>query len=133
MLRRAACSWVANRSQERLNHFVEFLLLGPIAVRDDGAELPIGGPKPRLLLAVLMLRANSPVSRDTLIDALWAERAPASAAHTLDSYISRLRRVLGQARLETALRRGLTNQRAQHREVTDVGGSEHGSMSICSH
>jgi peptide/nickel transport system substrate-binding protein len=81
---------------------VEFGVLGPVVVRRDGAELPLGGPKPRALLAVLLLHANQPVSRDALIDALWGERAPATAKHTLDNYVSRLRTTIGRDRLVTA-------------------------------
>jgi peptide/nickel transport system substrate-binding protein len=80
---------------------VEFGVLGPVVVRRDGAELALGGPKPRALLAVLLLHANQPVTRDALIDALWGERAPATAKHTLDNYVSRLRTIIGRDRLVT--------------------------------
>jgi YVTN family beta-propeller protein len=78
---------------------VEFGVLGPIEVRESGRELPLGGPKQRALLAFLLLRANEAVSRDRLIEALWGERPPATAAHTLDTYVSRLRKLLGDDRL----------------------------------
>ena len=78
---------------------MEFAVLGPVSVRQDGRELPLGGPKQRALLAILLLNANEAVSRDRLIDGLWGERPPATAAHTLDNYISRLRKVLGDDRL----------------------------------
>src|SRR5215218_6327575 len=48
---------------------------------------------------MLLLHANEVVSRDRLIDGLWGERPPPSAGHTLDNYISRLRKALGDARL----------------------------------
>jgi two-component SAPR family response regulator len=80
---------------------VEFAVLGPVAVRHDGRELPLGGPKQRGLLAILLLHANEVVSRDRLIDGLWGERPPPTAAHTLDNYVSRLRKALGEARLST--------------------------------
>jgi len=80
---------------------LEFLALGPIAVRRDGQELPLGGPRQRALLALLLLHANQVVSRDRLIDGLWGERPPATAAHTLDNYISRLRKLLGDGRIST--------------------------------
>jgi YVTN family beta-propeller protein len=79
---------------------VEFGLLGPLEVRDDGRQLALGGPKQRAVLAMLLLNANRPVSRDRLIDGLWGESPPPSGAHTLDDYISRLRRTLGGERLE---------------------------------
>jgi DNA-binding SARP family transcriptional activator len=80
---------------------VEFGILGPVIARRDGQELALGGPKPRAMLALLLLHANQPVSRDLMIEALWGERAPTSAAHTLDSYISRLRATLGRERVVT--------------------------------
>jgi DNA-binding SARP family transcriptional activator/DNA-binding beta-propeller fold protein YncE len=78
---------------------VEFAVLGPVVVRRDSRELALGGPKQRALLAMLLLRANEVVSRDRLIDGLWGERPPATAAHTLDNYVSRLRKTLGNGRL----------------------------------
>ncbi len=80
---------------------MEFGILGPVEVRLDGEPVPLGGPKPRALLAILLLNANDVVSRDRLIDGLWAERPPPSAAHTLDDYVSRLRKSLGGERIET--------------------------------
>jgi YVTN family beta-propeller protein len=78
---------------------VDFAVLGPVAARHDGRELPLGGPKQRAVLAMLLLRANQVVSRDRLIDGLWGERPPPTAAHTLDTYIARLRKTLGDGRL----------------------------------
>jgi DNA-binding SARP family transcriptional activator/ABC-type transport system substrate-binding protein len=79
---------------------MQFGLLGPVMVCRDGREEPVGGPKQRSLLAMLLLRANEVVARDRLIDGLWGERPPPTAAHTLDSYVSRLRKVVGEDRLE---------------------------------
>jgi YVTN family beta-propeller protein len=78
---------------------VEFGLLGAVDARRDGRQLPLGGPKQRALLAILLLNANEVVSRDRLIDGLWGERPPPTAAHTLDNYVSRLRKTLGDGRL----------------------------------
>jgi DNA-binding SARP family transcriptional activator/ABC-type transport system substrate-binding protein len=79
---------------------VEFLVLGPVEVRIDGKAVPLGGPKQRSLLALLLLNANEVVSRDRLIDALWGERASAGVQRSLDSYVSRLRTLLGNERVE---------------------------------
>ena len=79
---------------------MEFGVLGPVTVRHGGRELPLGGPKQRALLAILLLRANEVVSRDRLVEGLWGERPPPTAAHTLDNYMSRLRKTLGEGRLE---------------------------------
>src|SRR5262245_25140904 len=79
---------------------MEFGLLGPLVVRRDGCEQPLGGPKQRSLLALLLLHPNEVVSRDRLIDGLWGEHPPPTAGHTLDTYVSRLRKLLGDERLE---------------------------------
>jgi peptide/nickel transport system substrate-binding protein len=79
---------------------VEFSVLGPLSVRIDGTPVALGGAKQRALLAMLLLRANAVVSRDSLIDGLWGEHAPATADRSLDSHISRLRRLLGPKRIE---------------------------------
>ena len=78
---------------------MKFRLLGPVEARSDGRALALGGPKQRALLAMLLLNANKTVSRDRLIDGLWGEHPPPSAAHTLDNYVSRLRKALGGGRL----------------------------------
>ena len=73
---------------------MEFRLLGPLEVRDRGQAVPIGGLKPRALLAVLLLNANRVVSTEHLIDALWGDRPPASARRTVQFFVHRLRRTL---------------------------------------
>ena len=78
---------------------MEFVVLGPIEARVDGAAVPLGGPKQRALVAVLLLARGEFVSRDRLIDALWGERPPATAPHTLDAYVSRVRKLVGPDRL----------------------------------
>jgi YVTN family beta-propeller protein len=78
---------------------VELGVLGPVEAHDDGRQVPLGGPKQRALLAILLLAGNEAVSRDRLIDTLWGEQPPATAAHTLDAYVSRLRKALGAERL----------------------------------
>ncbi|MFF7443118.1 BTAD domain-containing putative transcriptional regulator [Streptomyces sp. NPDC008122] len=76
---------------------VKFGLLGPLVVH-DGTELrPVTGPKVRVLLAALLLRANRTVSRDTLKEALWGASVPASADASLANHLTRLRRVLAAA------------------------------------
>jgi DNA-binding SARP family transcriptional activator len=69
-------------------------LLGPFDVVDGGESVPIGGAKQRALLAILALHANEVVSVDRLIDELWGERPPESAANTVQVYVSRLRKAL---------------------------------------
>jgi YVTN family beta-propeller protein len=76
---------------------VEFRILGPLEVRDDGREVSIRGRKLQSLLALLLLHRGEVVSRDRLIDDLWGEEPPATAAKTLQVHVSRLRRELGDA------------------------------------
>jgi DNA-binding SARP family transcriptional activator len=80
---------------------MEFGILGPLEVLEEGQALDLGAAKQRSLLAVLVLNANQVVSRDRLIDALWGERPPETAAKALQVYVSQLRRVLGRERLRT--------------------------------
>jgi WD40 repeat protein/DNA-binding SARP family transcriptional activator len=76
---------------------LEFRILGPLVVRVDGAPVPIGGPKQRALLALLLLSANRVVSRERLIGELFAEQSVNSADHALRNQVSRLRKVLSPA------------------------------------
>jgi predicted ATPase/DNA-binding SARP family transcriptional activator len=73
---------------------LDFEILGPLEVRAQGEPLPLGGAKRRALLALLLLRANEVVSTDWLIDELWGERPPETAANTLQAHVSQLRRAL---------------------------------------
>src|SRR5262245_66441197 len=73
---------------------MQFRLLGPLEVEDNGRPIHLGSAKQRTLLAILLVHANEVVSRDRLIDELWGERPPPSAAHSLEVYVSRLRKAL---------------------------------------
>jgi peptide/nickel transport system substrate-binding protein len=64
----------------------------------------MGGPKPRSLLAILALHANSPVSTDRLIEGLWGERPPGSAPKLLQVLVSQLRKQLAGADAEIVTR-----------------------------
>ena len=74
-------------------------MLGPLQVSLNGSPAGLGGPKQRALLAYLLLHANTVVTRDRLIDGLWGECPPPSTAESLDSYLSRLRKLVGHDRL----------------------------------
>jgi len=76
---------------------MRFLVLGPLEFEVDGRRVALGGGKQRALLALLLVNAGEVVSRDRLIDELWAGRPPASAPQSLDAYVSRLRRAFRQA------------------------------------
>jgi DNA-binding SARP family transcriptional activator len=80
---------------------VEYDLLGPLEVRNDGQPLAVGHGKQRALLAVLALNAGRVVPAERLIDELWGDEPPATAATALQVYISRLRKSLGEGAIET--------------------------------
>src|SRR3954464_3182585 len=75
---------------------MEFRVLGPLEVGTDAGVIALGGPLPRALLATLLLHANQPVSVARLTGALWGEDAPAGCGRTLQVYVSRLRKALGE-------------------------------------
>jgi DNA-binding SARP family transcriptional activator len=74
---------------------VELGVLGPLQVRQDGAPVTIPGAKPRAILTMLGLHGGSVVSADTLVELLWGEDPPRTAAKALQTHISSLRRALG--------------------------------------
>lgn len=83
---------------------MDFRILGPLEVRDDRGELSLGGGKQRALLALLLIHPNESLSTDRLIDELWDEQPPPTAAKILQNYVSQLRRVLSDDRLQTQAR-----------------------------
>ena len=78
---------------------MRFAILGPLEVSASAGPIALGGHKQRALLALLLLQANTVVSRDRLMDVLWGECPPPSAAQSLDAYLSRLRKLVGHDRL----------------------------------
>jgi DNA-binding SARP family transcriptional activator/tetratricopeptide (TPR) repeat protein len=73
---------------------VAFRVLGPLEAEVDGRPVALGGPKPRLLLATLLLRPNTAVSTDVLVDVLWPGAPPRSATANVRTYVHGLRRLL---------------------------------------
>jgi DNA-binding SARP family transcriptional activator len=80
---------------------MEFRILGSVGVSDGTRPTAMPAAKQRALLAILLLNANQPVATDRLIDQLWDGRPPASARKVLQTYVSKLRRVIGEATLIT--------------------------------
>lgn len=74
---------------------MEFRILGPLEVVDEGRLLPLGGARQRALLAALILRINQVVGVDQLVDQIWGEDPPASRARVVQVYVSQLRKILG--------------------------------------
>jgi len=79
---------------------LDFRLLGPLEVHDDGRSLALGGRKQRTLLAILLLHANEAVSDDVLSEGLWGERPPKTAPTALQIHVANLRKLLPADRLE---------------------------------
>ncbi|WP_306750797.1 AfsR/SARP family transcriptional regulator [Saccharothrix yanglingensis] len=70
-------------------------LLGPLALRVNGREVPLGPPRRRAVLGYLACRAGSTTTRHDVVDAVWGERAPTSVVGNLHTHVSELRRALG--------------------------------------
>src|SRR6516165_896660 len=80
---------------------VSFRILGPLEVVRGGRQVELGPRRQRALLALLVLHANQVVAGERLIDELWGEAPPASAANMIQVYVSRLRKALGPGVLLT--------------------------------
>jgi DNA-binding SARP family transcriptional activator len=73
---------------------IRFSLLGPVEAQRDGARVPLGGPKQRAVLAMLLLNANRTVEVSRIVDGVWGDKAPGRAVNAVQVYISGLRRAL---------------------------------------
>ncbi|WP_370943331.1 BTAD domain-containing putative transcriptional regulator [Amycolatopsis sp. cg5] len=71
--------------------------LGPIELRTGERAVPLGGPKPKALLAALLLQPRQVVSVERLIALIWDDAPPRSATALVHTYISQLRRAFGEA------------------------------------
>ena len=83
---------------------MEFRILGPLEVLDGGRQIPLGGAKPRSLLALLLLARGRPVSTECLIEDIWDGRRPDTAHKIVQLHVSSLRKALGQERISTVER-----------------------------
>jgi predicted ATPase/DNA-binding SARP family transcriptional activator len=75
-----------------------FAVLGPMELGVAGESVPLGGPKQRALLALLLLRANTVVPRDELVEELWLGNPPGTAVNALQGYVSDLRQAFAAAK-----------------------------------
>ncbi|WP_063975752.1 BTAD domain-containing putative transcriptional regulator, partial [Mycobacterium avium] len=80
---------------------MELGVLGPLQVRRHGTPVAIPGAKPRAVLTMLGLHGGALVSADALMELLWGEEPPRTAAKALQTHISSLRRILGDGVLLT--------------------------------
>ncbi|MEU7858132.1 BTAD domain-containing putative transcriptional regulator [Nonomuraea sp. NPDC049141] len=78
---------------------MEFAVLGPLHISADDQPLPLGAGKQRALLAELLCHPGRAVSTATLIEALWGQSPPRTAADNLRLYVHQLRRTLGRDRI----------------------------------
>jgi DNA-binding SARP family transcriptional activator len=76
---------------------MDFRILGPLQILQDGLDVAPAGSKRRALLALLLVHVNETLSSDRLIDQLWGEHPPPTAAKTLQAHVSRLRKDLATA------------------------------------
>jgi SARP family transcriptional regulator, regulator of embCAB operon len=79
------------------NTGLEFAVLGALRMWADGTPVPLGPPKQRAVLAMLVINRNRPVSIESLINAVWGEWPVPAARTSIHSYTSNLRRLLGSA------------------------------------
>ena len=112
---RLGCTVVSDRHKLA----IEIRVLGRVDALVDGRSLPLKEGKQRGVLAILALRANRTVSADELIDGLWADRPPASAAKNLQSFVSQLRKALASDDAEASI---LTRGRGYELRVAEERG-----------
>jgi DNA-binding SARP family transcriptional activator len=86
----------------RFDFRMEFRILGPVDVLAEGRRLALPGSKQRALLAMLLLHRGETLGTERLIEELWGENPPASAAKALRVHISRLRKALAASTGEDA-------------------------------
>jgi predicted ATPase/DNA-binding SARP family transcriptional activator len=79
-------------------------MLGPLEVRTDGNHgqiVEVAGARLRALLVMLALHPGQLVTASQLIDGLWPAELPGAAANALQALVSRLRRALPEAVIES--------------------------------
>ncbi|WP_280364475.1 BTAD domain-containing putative transcriptional regulator [Nocardia abscessus] len=76
---------------------IDVRVLGPVHLLVDGQEVPVGGPKPRAMLAMLTINRGRPVPTDTLAEAVWDGDPPNAYTNSLQVFVHRLRKRLESA------------------------------------
>ncbi len=74
---------------------MRFRVLGPVQIRDGDEWATVGAHQQRCVLALLLIEEGRPVAADRLADELWRERPPKTALNTIQVYVARLRRLIG--------------------------------------
>ncbi|TDD61898.1 tetratricopeptide repeat protein [Kribbella antibiotica] len=106
-------------------------LLGEVRMFAAGSKIPLGTVGQQSLFAALALRANTTVSKSEISEALWGEAPPAAAEGTIYTYVSRLRKAIGNPRLLAGTRRGYTLVLPP--DAVDVEGFERAAESAQQH
>src|SRR5690348_10065319 len=80
---------------------MEFRLLGPLEVEDDGGRVHVAPGRESVLLALLLVHRGTALASERIIDELWPQAPPENATKSVQVYVSRLRKALGADRIET--------------------------------
>ena len=80
---------------------VEYRILGPVEASVDGRLARLGAPRQRAALVLLLCQPNTVVPASRLVDGLWGDAPPGSAANLVQGYVSGLRKALGKEAIET--------------------------------
>jgi DNA-binding SARP family transcriptional activator len=99
---------------------MQIRVLGPLEASVDDRPVTLGGAKQRAVLAMLGLEANRAVTADRLIEGLWGEHPPPSAAKMVQNYVWRLRRLLENDGGAQILTRGRAYELRIDRELVDA-------------
>jgi predicted ATPase/DNA-binding SARP family transcriptional activator len=79
---------------------MEYRVLGPLEVVENGRRLNLGGAKQQAVLACLLVHIDQTVALERLVDELWDEAPPETAQKTIQVYVSRLRKLLRDGAIE---------------------------------
>lgn len=80
---------------------MDYRILGPLEAADGEREISLGGARQRAVLALLLLHGNEPLTRDVIVDELWGEEPPPTAAKVLQNCVSALRKELPAETIRT--------------------------------
>src|SRR5881397_431744 len=95
---------------------MDYRILGPLGALDGERQLPLGGARQRAVLALLLLHGNETLTRDVIVDELWGENAPPTAAKVLQNCVSALRKELPADTIRTVA--GPTGSRSSRTSST---------------
>ena len=108
------------RGHDHPRRSMHIRVLGPLEASIDDQPVAIGGAKQRAVLAMLGLEANRAVTAERLIEGLWGDEPPASAAKMVQNYVWRLRNALADEGGAEIVTRGRGYELRIDRELVDV-------------